>query len=181
MIILAKDKDYYDYLADGKGAVLDRRNAEKFSLETMKKVVLHIGGFRFEGMFVDGKIIYGKEAIKKQKFKNIALTNIFHICNAPVNTNTSTHFYFNLEIERGGYYYYTKNSSCILKERQPSMYNDKYNCPILIWDNGFKKYPNLESLQLNKYVPSTEIYELLNNWYGDNVMANNDILRSSVL
>lgn len=180
MIILAKDKDYYDYLADGKGVVLDRRDAEKFSLQTMKRIVLHIGGWRYEGMFINGDIVYGMKAIKEQKVKNAAPITVPHVFDAPTNTNPTTHLYFNLRVE-GGYYFYTKESSCILKEKQPSIYNDRYNCPILIWDNGFKKYPNLELLKFDKHVSAWEIYEILNNWYGTNIMANNDILRDSLV
>lgn len=156
MKIISKYKDYYDYLAGIYGIdeylVYDRTKCyiEPYIPSNYSKVNLHIGEWQIQGIWMDGKVLYGEEVIPYIKKNN--------------------HYFYSNEKDK----YYVLNDSYntrILKK--PINLGDKsptweYECPILI-KNGrgtFGLNPILKTYNVSKVFSAHEVWIILNEWLG---------------
>lgn len=179
MKIISKYKDYYDFLQGVNGIdekiVLDRTEfhpTEKFITEdTFFR--FHICGYKVEGLYRDGKFLYGKELEK------------YHIQKNRFFSKENQDDYYCISERR----LYGRNTIDILKEPKKiedgKSPNDYLNCPVLIEcmfgkykcesdvyvynssytrTRDYDKFPILKDHQLNKVFSAEEIWIMLYNW-----------------
>lgn len=115
MKIISKFKDYYDYLVGIYGVdeklILDRTKFTSLRFEPTEntRLIFYICGMRVEGIYKNGKFLYGDDLIP-----------YCYYCNNKLDSFLAKDKYF-------------VNDLYILKKPEKSKidYNEKYNCPIL--------------------------------------------------
>lgn len=179
MKIISKYKDYYDFLQGVNGIdekiVLDRTEfhpTEKFITEDTI-FIFHICGFRVEGLYRNGKFLYGNEleslhTNQRVYFKDGNEDDYYTV------KSTGRYSY------NGDFYHILKNPKKYQEGKSP---NDKLNCPILIectfgkyklesdnWHysyprmTNFDKFPIMKDHELSKVFSAEQIWIMLYNW-----------------
>lgn len=179
MKIISKYKDYYDFL-QGVNGIDDKIILDRTEFHTTEKFItddqifnFHICGYKVEGLYRNGKFLYGKElksiSVEKDVYFGVGNREDYYC----IKKNGSGKF-------NGDFHHILKKPKKYLDGKSP---NDKLNCPILIecmfgkhklesedWHfryDKFKKYdkfPILKDHDLVKVFSAEEIWVMLYNW-----------------
>lgn len=172
MLIISKEKDYYDYLSGIYGVepnlVYDRRNSETRELDYAD--VLIICGKVYELYTVDGVTYFGEdlEPLKVDSSQKRFYYHSDYVEEIRKNANP-----VKLEgANKQRYYDYVWVCKDVYDD--PYDLNVKYDAPILLL--SLKNYlndssrnflnPNLSKLNLGSLIPAEELYLMLTTWLG---------------
>lgn len=172
MKIISKYKDYYDYLVGIYGEdsklVLDRRGFSPIPYIPSINCIttFHIGEWKIQGFWNNNKIYFGKEI------------ELFH------NQNRLTLFSLEKEIIKSENYIIPdgkfSNLYCL---KEPKYLGDKSptwkeKCPILEGNRSgyYNHFPILREYNLQKFLPSNDIWLKLSEWLGKQITKNEPVV-----
>jgi len=165
MKIISKHKDYYDFLQGVNGidekVVLDRTTFYKKPYTPLEDTVItfFICGYQIDGVFKNGKFLYGKEVESFASEKDSIFAAEFDIKD-----------YYFIGGSKYGYNYKILKKPKKIQGKNP---NDLLKCPILIRDvygkhiskgKEYSKFPILKDYDFVKVFSAEEIWIMLYNW-----------------
>lgn len=171
MKIIAKVKDYYDYLQGIYGVdeklVLDRTKFSYLSYPPLDntKHIFYIGGYIVEALYINKKFHFGPDIEQFQYTEDSYLNN-------PKSRVRKDNYFVpdttpNKKFSVSGNWFYktiTKDPKCI---------NDKMGYPILYSEYESYKSPQvnpiLKDFEIAKFLPAEEIWKILTEWLSNQI------------